>query len=253
MSTIDTLRLMDSYILIISLMVAILILIGPRGFLKRRLSFGAPEDVEGSAIWAAGTLGRKITKLSKGTVKERRYSFFAVHSIDNAFTILQIHLKMPSPIHLLCVNKNSRIVDGSWQNIVTQEHLEPMVLEGDFPSYFRTYTSNHTQLDARELFEPKAMAYFVDYCQNFDFEIFGNSLIVAIHSSQTSQDTTLAFDDAQKLARLVETQIEGWSATTPQPAGYDPLMHFHGNQSKLDTDSYVRDHADDNESPESKN
>lgn len=59
---------------------------------------------------------------------------------------------------------------------VNDSALEEMVLEGDYPNYFSLYVDHGEQSSGRYVLDPKAMAYTVDFCKQYNWEIVGDTL-----------------------------------------------------------------------------
>lgn len=85
--------------------------------------------------------------------------------------IYAIVLPFNTELHLLGipageVNKFSNL-DGN---------LEPVVLEGDYPTYFSLYAEEGQQSLSRYHLDPQAMVFSIDFCKDFHWEIVNNTL-----------------------------------------------------------------------------
>ena len=201
------------------------------------------DSIEASAIWVAATQNKEVVRLARGKVDDFPFVYYAtVSGLIGGRPIIEITLPVTSPVHIMCLGSGVTNVNAQWQKLLTSNLLEPVMLEGDFYKNFTVYTSKNTQIEIREFFDPSTMAYFADFCQNFDFEVYGNSVFIAVHSKTDVGDTTTVPDDALVLSRILVKQISGWQTTHPETIakGYNAMDHFLGDVSTLDEDDKFR-------------
>lgn len=206
--------------------------------------FIAPKPIDSPAIWGAADSKKQIIMLDYGQLGGYQFVLSSVFSFDSkSFMVLSLELSKSCPFRIVSVNKHSPILTETWKTELAHQGLESVNLEGDFPDYFNLYASRDLQTEVRELFNPKQMAYAIDFCQNFDFEVFDSTLLVAINRPSTDGDTTAAVEDAVVLAEKLEHELKGWShlLKAQQPKhNYDPMAHFKGDTSKIQPGSYVQ-------------
>lgn len=238
-ATLDSTALVPFTILLT--LVAMLIIPMMRNVIHRK--YPQSSAVESAALWNATGGFEFVSRLSDGELGEHPYVLYGVSSpVLGSYSILEVTLPTSSPIHTVCFNSKTTEVASAWQQILGDCFLEPVALEGMFSAHFNLYTSRQTQLEIRELFDPATMQYFMDFCSNFDFEIYQDSLLIATRTSQAANDSTDTFEDADKLTDVVIKQIKGWNYLQPAvpPQKYSPLKHFLGNPAKLKDKNYLR-------------
>jgi len=85
--------------------------------------------------------------------------------------IYAIALPFNSELHLLGVPNGE---DGKFSNL--DKNMEPVVLEGYYQTYFSLYAEEGQQALSRYHIDPQAMAFSVDFCKEFHWEIVNNTL-----------------------------------------------------------------------------
>jgi hypothetical protein len=82
--------------------------------------------------------------------------------------------------------------------------LRPAELEGDFSQYFRLYVDESDQTNLRQVLDPAIMAYLIDYCKEYDWELTGRQLIILQPDKiQTNSDGTGLIEDATIFATKI--------------------------------------------------
>ncbi len=71
--------------------------------------------------------------------------------------------------------------------------MEPVMLEGDYPQYFRLYTEQDGQTESRYMLDPKAMAFTIDFVKEYYWEIRDNALFLIGDETLPSLDTVDRF------------------------------------------------------------
>ena len=96
--------------------------------------------------------------------------------------IYAVDLPLTVDLHLLCIPINYSGLSGvDLSGLIT--NLEPVTLEGDYSNYFMLYANAAEQSASRYVLDPAAMAYQLDFCTNYVWEIVNNGLyFVSDHS-----------------------------------------------------------------------
>lgn len=113
-----------------------------------------------------------------------------------------VDLPFSSKVHLVGIPK---LLDGD-VTITKGDAMEPVVLEGDYPSYFRLYAETRQQVESRYVLDPSAMVFTVDFCQNFYWEIQDHTLYFA------GQKAIPSLEQIDEFVRQIRPAIE-----TPNP------------------------------------
>lgn len=66
--------------------------------------------------------------------------------------------------------------------------MEPVVLEGDYSSYFKLFADKNEQVQSRYILDPKAMVFTIDFCKAFYWEIQNGNLYFASNQELPSLD-----------------------------------------------------------------
>lgn len=61
-------------------------------------------------------------------------------------------------------------------NLQRAKGIEPVELEGTYNQIFHLYAQPNQQVDSRYVLDPSAMAFTMDFCQQFNWEIVGDTL-----------------------------------------------------------------------------
>lgn len=87
-------------------------------------------------------------------------------------TLYMVSLPFPTTAHLVGIPTKYRVFPPDPE----RDHMEPIVLEGDYPNYFQLFTDTGQQSESRYALDPKAMLFTVEFCSNYWWEIHDNTL-----------------------------------------------------------------------------
>ncbi len=137
----------------------------------------------------------------------------------NGRIMIFVALHKNTHLHIVAVGDKTDI-QSKLSSPQLKKHLTKIDLEGDFPSYFSMYSTPGREQELLELFNPADMAYFVDFCRAYDFELYHDSIYIS--QSQDAVDP----DDHTVLIKDVEaflkhnhellSRVESSSATSGQ-------------------------------------
>lgn len=118
-------------------------------------------EVKGTAIV------NKMITVSRRTAEEDL-------KVPAGSVIIFVELPFRSKLHLLGIAKDEKLaqLDPTFGDSVMQK----VELEGDFPDYFSLYADQGEQVQARYIVDPSAMAFVVDFCKNYHWEILDDGL-----------------------------------------------------------------------------
>ena len=128
------------------------------------------------------------------TPNENRYSYVMgmslIYSPKPLCGLYSVELPFASAAHIVSVSYREKLpVDIQ----VRDSALEEMVLEGDYPNYFTVYVDQGEQSEGRYVLDPKAMAFTIDFCQQFSWEIVDDTLFFLSSSELPSYDMVEKF------------------------------------------------------------
>lgn len=92
---------------------------------------------------------------------------------DMTVGIYVVTLPFEIDLHLIGVPANKPTLVSTVQLDVTMDEVN---LEGDYGSYFSLFADAKQQQEARYVLDPAAMAYSVDFCKEYHWEIVNNAL-----------------------------------------------------------------------------
>lgn len=115
-----------------------------------------------------------------------------------------IGLPFTSTTHLLAIPKGKETLLNLSEMIST---MQPVMLEGDYDSYFSLYANQGQQVESRVLLDPSAMEFSIDFCAAYTWEIVDSSLFFI--SESILPDLTVIDDFVKQLtpAEVVSTTL----------------------------------------------
>lgn len=122
--------------------------------------------------------------------------------------ILMVELPFRSRLHVLAIARGASL--DELKPIFNQKVMIPVSLEGDFPRYFNLYIDRGDNFQLRYILDPSDMAYLVDFCAKYHWEIVDNVIYFV-------SKTTLPSDEVvEKLIHAIRPAVEDTSG----PPGY---------------------------------
>lgn len=125
-------------------------------------------------------------------------------SATDQAAILRVTLPFRTDVQLVGFRKDESMA-GNIKRRLRSHGLEPVVLEGDFPSRFYLYATKNSQTESRVLVDPQLMAFIVDFCLSHTWEIYDNQLVFAMsgHSNRSDDPTTMV-TDVEEFVRIIK-------------------------------------------------
>lgn len=164
------------------------------------LKYGSKDEPILSAVQLLS--GGNLTPLHTGSVEGYTYSFIAAQ--DGRIIIL-VYLKQSTFLHVVAVGDHSGL-DSKFSFVELNARLNKVQLEGDFPKRFSLYCTPGAELELLQLFDPADMAYFVDFCRAYDFELYKDTIYISQAADANTQgDTTVLITDIESF--LVKNKI----------------------------------------------
>lgn len=127
----------------------------------------------------------------------------AIRSDSEGTMMISVHLPFQTSSHLVGINQRGRQELGL-QEFLARRKLEVIELEGDFPSTFLLYAPPGNQFNARYLFDPKAMAFVVDFCRSHHFEVVGDMLYITANNATEAADSEGDSFSTESIKQLVK-------------------------------------------------
>lgn len=118
--------------------------------------------------------------------------------ISNSYSLAMVDLPFSSAVHLVGIPK----ILSDDVSLLKHDSMEPVVLEGDYPNYFTLYADLRQQSESRYVLDPAAMAFTVDFCQDFFWEIQDNTLYF------TGPHTLPSYEIIDEFVRQIRPAIE---------------------------------------------
>lgn len=140
-------------------------------------------NLDGPVIAAYGLLSSgMLESIRKGSIKGNSYNLIVG---DNGRLIALVDLGRSTGEHIVAIGDHSNLSNKKLKR------LTAMTLEGDFPKHFHMYCKPVREQELLQLFDPADMAYFVDFCRSYDFELYDRQLYISqTVDAQDETDTT---------------------------------------------------------------
>lgn len=177
-------------------------------FTERRRRGRAVGYKNSSVLWSYYSDQASILPLARTKIAGLRVSTVLFTRGSMEAILASVELPFLTKVHLLGIPKTEGIVP---LNPAKKSHsiMEEVMLEGDYPSYFKLYAEKGQQFQARYVFDPSAMAYTVDFCRSHNWEIVEDMLIfVATSGTSRMHDKTLMWDDIDDFVEEIRPAIE---------------------------------------------
>lgn len=166
------------------------------------------KDGDGPALASAEMLANaSLTSMAEGTIAGYKYNLL----YNDGRLMVLVDLGYKTGVHIVATGDRSKIDKGIF---VRNKWLKPLELEGDFPEYFRMYCSPGKEMELLTIFEPKTMAYFVDFCRSHNFEIYEDSLYISqSDNAADNTDTTTMIQDAEDFLKNQDPTLRRLNST----------------------------------------
>jgi hypothetical protein len=162
-------------------------------FGRRKLPFSSFGD--GPVISSQGLLESDIVGVFNNAIIEGYKSHFFANT--NGRSMIFVELGRNTKLHIIAVGDKSNLSSGL-DSRKARKFLTPVTLEGDFPKYMSMFCTPDYEIELLALFDPSDMAYFVDFCRAYDFEIYHDALYIAQGPQSYDQnDTTTMLKDIE--------------------------------------------------------
>lgn len=143
-----------------------------------------------SQIFAEGA----IEPFHKGEIQGFQYNVLAG---GNGRVLIFVQLHHNTFLHIVAVGDKTGL-SSRISRPRLKKSLTKLDLEGDYPSYFSMYCTPGKEQELLQLFDPADMAYFVDFCRAYDFELFHDTIYISqAQGARDPDDTTVLIHDIQ--------------------------------------------------------
>lgn len=122
------------------------------------------------------TLLDNLTSVGASDTTPAGLHYVYIFKDQDAMGAVAVSLPFLTDSHLLGIPKGKEALLNISAHL---SELEPVVLEGDYGDYFTLYTAPNQQVETRELLDPAAMEFSVDFCSAFIWEIVNDTLYFA--------------------------------------------------------------------------
>ena len=122
--------------------------------------------------------------------------------------IYRLDLNFNTNAHLIGISNKTKGILPEIEMYIASNKLEKVDLEGDFTNYFNLYALSDQKMQARYVFDPAAMAYVVDYCQEFFWEIINDEIyFVAEHTQDSTKMVNSSIDFVKQIEPAIKRQF----------------------------------------------
>jgi hypothetical protein len=127
---------------------------------------------------------------------------YSILANDDSTTMILVGLHKPVNTHIVAIGKSSGWAAGI-NKMRMQRYLEPVRLEGGYSEEIAMFCTKGKELELLQLFDPSDMAYFMDYCKAYNFEIYKDSIYISQTrgAKDAADDTPMIKDVKEFLVR----------------------------------------------------
>ena len=187
-----------------------------------------PDTLEGSIddavdfdkyeVWQSGGPGRLRYSGAEGT--KAPIDFGSIRTpVDQI--LIKIDLPVKSQVHVAGFS----LQDSTFKNLLGNTNIyyimSSVVLEGDFPDYFKIYCQKEREVEVREVLDPSTMEYLVDFCNQLNWELFENNLYFVqsgINKSLSDNNSGALKGAEDFVIKILPTLTRMQETTTPTPS-----------------------------------
>jgi Zn-finger nucleic acid-binding protein len=171
------------------------------------------NDISSSLLLAYYTKGHELLNIANGEMHGMFYDIYITSRsqlknepwASSGTIIYKLELSFNTNAHLIGISNKIKGKMSEIEMYITTNNLEKIDLEGDFPNYFSLYAPNSQKMHARYVFDPAAMAYVVDYCQEFYWEIVNGEIYFV---AENSHDSTRVVSSSIDFVKQIEPAIK---------------------------------------------
>lgn len=214
-----------------------------------RLRYRSPDTTDSAVLFSYFSKGNDLIAADKHnllgveggadivtmvTVSRSLNSTTDAVAVDSGKAIQLIELPFRSRLHLLAISKGGGL--DQLNPTIGTTAMSTARLEGDFGNYFSLYIDKGQDFELRYVLDPKAMAYVVDFCHKYHWEII-NDVMYIVAKSAPARDNVIAEFIAQ-IRPAIETaentpvkpkvnKVQSW----PQQSKFKcPVCHHNMNE-----------------------
>lgn len=130
-----------------------------------------------------------------GLVNDAPFNIFCTLG-KGMYVILQLELPNSYP-HIVLDSTSNDFIASNLLSIFPEG--KELVLEGNFPDYFRVYSAG-SPTESLQILSPELMARMIDYPKKVDIEIIEDKLhLILNYKTITEQDMKMLFDTAEQI------------------------------------------------------
>jgi hypothetical protein len=161
-----------------------------------------------SLIMTMYTLGVGIQSVSRGTVGTLPYNLLITTDIPrislpagksaapSGQIIMNITLPWASQVHIAGISTSDNTVQQLLGNTSLDNRMTQVRLEGDFPEHFHLYCSPEKEIELLQVLDPARMAFLIDFCRYFIWELYGNNLYFVQPEKTQADDVPMTMAEA---------------------------------------------------------
>lgn len=127
--------------------------------------------------------------------------------------------------HLIGLGNDSQYDKFKLKSHLNTYDVEYIDLEGDFNQHFDLYAAQGQQTQARYVFDPQAMATYIDYCRYNFWEIVDNELHIVISHGHKNQQYVL--QHAREFLRVIKPALTRELPSDPKIKHYPVYNQTH--------------------------
>jgi Zn ribbon nucleic-acid-binding protein len=190
---------------LISILVAAIVV--PLVILWRKFSIGRLVDKStpqladseyDSAIISFYSAGHDMANATRSKLNGMHYSTYVTVPnnvdafVDELAAICALDLPFNTGSHLVGLSKEHKIDRVQFETFLAANGMVKVVLEGDFPDYFDIYAPPGQDTEVRQVLNPEAMGFVVDFCRTHFWEINSSELYIVATDNDQGNESIIA-------------------------------------------------------------
>lgn len=186
-------------------------------YAKRRILFGKTGFIKSdylnnaSLVMSFFTQGHKLQLLKRSTIQNLTYNIFLTSdenpknsgdpNTEPGAILYKLELPFYSSGHIIGISKKSKVERFFLESYIEAHGLIKINLEGDYSDVFSIYATPGQEIISRYILDPKAMAFTIDYCTNFFWEIIGDEMYF-VNTKSIKGETNILQDSVKFVEQI---------------------------------------------------
>lgn len=126
--------------------------------------------------------------------------------------IMSVGLPTKSQVHFAGFSLKDDVFKTLLGNTSLDNQMNQVQLEGNFPDIFRLYCDKGKEIELLEVLDPPRMAFLIDFCEHFNWELFENNLYFVQAEASNKPSNMNMVQAAEEFAQRILPTLQRMSA-----------------------------------------